>query len=220
MFNLLNMRSADDLTAAARIRDAAIKLWGEQGNGASVRAIADAAGVSPALVIHHYGSKDGLRQAVDDYLLAYIRSEKSRTITSNDPQVWLDAIDEIETFAPMVRYLLHSVQSGGEPGRAFLRRSIDGAEQYLEDGVRAGTIKPSRDPKGRALWVSLNSVGSLIIYVQMHANEDLREILRRYADELIFPAIEVYTEGLMTDSTMLDAFAVQQDKSHSEGDPK
>ncbi|EUA65317.1 bacterial regulatory s, tetR family protein [Mycobacteroides abscessus 1948] len=110
------MRSADDLTAAARIRDAAIKLWGEQGNGASVRAIADAAGVSPALVIHHYGSKDGLRQAVDDYLLAYIRSEKSRTITSNDPQVWLDAIDEIETFAPMVRYLLHSVQSGGEPG--------------------------------------------------------------------------------------------------------
>lgn len=220
MFNLLNMRSADDLTAAARIRDAAIKLWGEQGNGASVRAIADAAGVSPALVIHHYGSKDGLRQAVDDYLLAYIRSEKSRTITSNDPQVWLDAIDEIETFAPMVRYLLHSVQSGGEPGRAFLRRSIADAEQYLEDGVRAGTIKPSRDPKGRALWVSLNSVGSLIIYVQMHANEDLREILRRYADELIFPAIEVYTEGLMTDSTMLDAFAVQQDKSHSEGDPK
>ncbi|SHW76946.1 putative transcriptional regulator, TetR family [Mycobacteroides abscessus subsp. abscessus] len=185
-----------------------------------MRAIADAAGVSPALVIHHYGSKDGLRQAVDDYLLAYIRSEKSRTITSNDPQVWLDAIDEIETFAPMVRYLLHSVQSGGEPGRAFLRRSIDDAEQYLEDGVRAGTIKPSRDPKGRALWVSLNSVGSLIIYVQMHANEDLREILRRYADELIFPAIEVYTEGLMTDSTMLDAFAVQQDKSHSKGDPK
>lgn len=220
MFNLLNMHSVDDLTAAARIRDAAIKLWGEQGNGASVRAIADAAGVSPALVIHHYGSKDGLRQAVDDYLLAYIRSEKSRTITSNDPQVWLDAIDEIETFAPMVRYLLHSVQSGGEPGRAFLRRSIDDAEQYLEDGVRAGTIKPSRDPKGRALWVSLNSVGSLIIYVQMHANEDLREILRRYADELIFPAIEVYTEGLMTDSTMLDAFAVQQDKSHSKGDPK
>lgn len=220
MFSLLNMRSVDDLTASARIRDAAIKLWGEQGYGASVRSIADAAGVSPGLVIHHYGSKDGLRQAVDEYLLEYIRSEKSRTITSNDPQVWLDALDEIETFAPMVRYLLHSVQSGGEPGRAFLQRSIDNAEEYLEEGVRAGTIKASRDPKGRALWLSLNSVGSLIIYVQMHPNEDLRTILRRYSDELIFPAIEVYTEGLMTDSTMLDAFAAERDKPLNEGDPK
>ena len=160
------MRSVDDLTASARIRDAAIKLWGEQGYGASVRSIADAAGVSPGLVIHHYGSKDGLRQAVDEYLLEYIRSEKSRTITSNDPQVWLDALDEVEPFAPMVRYLLHSVQSGGEPGRAFLQRSVDDAEQYLEDGVRAGTIKPSRDPKARALWISLNGLGSLAIYVQ------------------------------------------------------
>lgn len=220
MFSVLNMRSVDDLTAVARIREAAIKLWGEQGFGASVRAIADAAGVSPALVIHHYGSKDGLRQSVDDYLLEYIRSEKSRTITSNDPKVWLDAIDEIETFAPMVRYLLHSVQSGGEPGRAFLQRSIDDAEKYLDDGVNAGTIKPSRDPKGRALWVSLTGVGALTVYVQMFPNDDLRTILRRYSEELMFPAIEIYTEGLMTDSTMLDAFAAQQDSSHNGGDSK
>lgn len=220
MFSILNMRSVDDLTASARIRDAAIKLWGEQGYGASVRSIADAAGVSPGLVIHHYGSKDGLRQAVDEYLLEYIRSEKSRTITSNDPQVWLDALDEVESFAPMVRYLLHSVQSGGEPGRAFLQRSVDDAEQYLEDGVRAGTIKPSRDPKARALWISLNGLGSLAIYVQMYPDEDLRAILRRYVDQLIFPAIEVYTEGLMTDSTMLDAFAAERDKPLNEGDPK
>lgn len=220
MFSLLNMRSADDLTAAARIRDAAIKLWGEQGLNTSVRAIAEAAGVSPALVIHHYGSKDGLRQAVDEYLLEYIRSEKSRTLTSNDPKVWLDAIDEIETFAPMVRYLLLSVQSGGEPGRAFLQHSIENAETYLEDGVRAGTIKPSRNPKGRALWLSLNGVGALAIYVQMHPDDDLGTILRRYSDELIFPAIEIYTEGLMTDSTMLDAFAAQQENSRNGGDSK
>ncbi|MGH3722500.1 MAG: TetR family transcriptional regulator [Mycobacterium sp.] len=214
------MRSADDLTATARIRDAAIKLWGEQGFGGSVRAIAEAAGVSPGLVIHHYGSKEGLRLAVDDYLSEYIRSEKSRTLTSNDPEVWLQALDEIESFAPMVRYLLHSVQSGGEPGRAFLQRSIVDAEKYLEDGVQAGTIKPSRDPKRRALWLSLNGLGSLIVYVQMYPDEDLRTILRRYSDELIFPAIEIYTEGLMTDTTMLDAFVAQQENSLNEGDSK
>jgi len=31
----------------------------------SIRDVAEAAGVSPSLVIHHYGSKDGLRVAVE-----------------------------------------------------------------------------------------------------------------------------------------------------------
>ena len=56
------MRSAD-LTAAARIRDAAIEQFGEHGFGVGLRTIAEAAGVSAALVIHHFGSKDGLRKA-------------------------------------------------------------------------------------------------------------------------------------------------------------
>jgi AcrR family transcriptional regulator len=56
------MRSAD-LTAAARIRDAAIEQFGQHGFGVGLRTIAEAAGVSAALVIHHFGSKDGLRKA-------------------------------------------------------------------------------------------------------------------------------------------------------------
>ncbi|MFD0204347.1 MULTISPECIES: TetR/AcrR family transcriptional regulator [Saccharothrix] len=66
------MRSAtSDLTARARIRDAALARFGADGvAGASMRAIAADAGVSPALVVHHFGSKEGLRQACDEYVLA------------------------------------------------------------------------------------------------------------------------------------------------------
>ena len=38
------MRSVDDLTAAARIRDAAIEQFGEHGFGVGLRSIAEAAG--------------------------------------------------------------------------------------------------------------------------------------------------------------------------------
>ena len=41
------MRSVDDLTATARIRDAAIEQSGEHGFDVGLRAIAKAAGVSP-----------------------------------------------------------------------------------------------------------------------------------------------------------------------------
>ena len=55
------MSSADDLQAHARIRDAALRLFGEQGiKGTTVRQMAEAAGVSAALVIHHFGSKERL----------------------------------------------------------------------------------------------------------------------------------------------------------------
>lgn len=76
MFSVLNMRSAD-LTAAARIRDAAIEQFGEHGFGVGLRAIAEAAGVSAALVIHHFGSKEGLRKACEDYIAEKIRNTKS-----------------------------------------------------------------------------------------------------------------------------------------------
>ena len=60
----------EDLTARARIRDAAIRLFAERGiDGTTVRDIAQAAGVSPGLLRHHFGSKDALREACDLYAL-------------------------------------------------------------------------------------------------------------------------------------------------------
>ncbi|MCB0947450.1 MAG: TetR family transcriptional regulator, partial [Mycobacterium sp.] len=130
--------------------DAAIDQFGSRGFDTGVRAIAEAAGVSPALIIHHFGSKEGLRKACDDYIAAEIRSEKSEALQSSDAATWLAQIAEIESFAPMMAYLVRSMQTGGELGKALWRTMVTNTEAYLADGVRAGTIKPSRDPAARA----------------------------------------------------------------------
>ena len=60
----------EDLTARARIRDAAIRLFAERGiDGTTIRDIAQAAGVSPGLLRHHFGSKEALREACDHYVV-------------------------------------------------------------------------------------------------------------------------------------------------------
>ena len=60
----------DDRTARAVIRDEALRLFAAHGPDAvTVQQIAAAAGVSPGLVVHHFGSKDGLREAVDQHVL-------------------------------------------------------------------------------------------------------------------------------------------------------
>jgi AcrR family transcriptional regulator len=198
------MRSAD-MTATARIRDAAIEQFGQHGFGTGLRAIAEAAGVSAALVIHHFGSKDGLRKVCDDYILEWLRSEKSEALRTADAVDWLRQLSEIEDFAPMLAYLLRSMQSGGELARSFMQRMIDNAEGYIEEGVRAGTIKPSRDPAARAKFLAMIGGGALMLYIQMHDNpSDLRAVLHDYAQEMVLPAVELYTDGLLTDRTILD----------------
>ncbi|MCV7090593.1 TetR/AcrR family transcriptional regulator [Mycobacterium interjectum] len=206
------MRSAD-LTAAARIRDAAIERFGDRGFDVGLRTIAEAAGVSAALVIHHFGSKEGLRKACDDYVAEQIRETKSETIKSNDPATWFAQLAEIEEFAPMTAYLVRSMQTGGDLAKMLWHNMIANVEEYMEEGVRAGTIKPSRDPKARAKYLGITGGGSLLLYIQMHDTPtDLRAVLRDYARDMILPALEIYTEGLMVDRTMYDAFLAADDQ--------
>jgi AcrR family transcriptional regulator len=206
------MRSAD-LTATARIRDAAIEQWGQHGFGVGLRAIAEAAGVSAALVIHHFGSKDGLRRACDEFVAEQIRTEKSETIQSRDPATWFAAMAEIESYAPLMAYLVRSMYSGGELAMTLWRRMIDNTEEYMEEGVRAGTVKPSRDPQARAKYLALSGGGAFLLYLQMHETPtDLRAVLRDYARDMVLPAMEVYTEGLLADRTMYDAFLAAADE--------
>ncbi|BBZ22290.1 TetR/AcrR family transcriptional regulator [Mycolicibacter hiberniae] len=200
------MRSAD-LTAAARIRDAAIEQFGRHGFGVSIRAIAEAAGVSAPLVIHHFRSKHGLRQACDAYVAEVIRTGKSEAMRSADSATWFAQMAEIESYAPLMAYLARSMQSGGELANTLWRRMIDNTESYLAEGVRAGTLKPSRDPKARARYLAVSGGGGFLLYLQMHENPaDLRAVLRDYAREMVLPALELYTDGLLADRTMYDAF--------------
>ncbi|MGZ4514105.1 MAG: TetR family transcriptional regulator [Mycobacterium sp.] len=209
------MRSAD-LTAAARIRDAALEQFGERGFGVGLRAIAEAAGVSAALVIHHFGSKEGLRKACDDYIAEEIRNSKSEALKSKDPATWFAQMAEIESYAPMMAYLVRSMQSGGELANMLWRRMIDNAEEYLDEGVRAGTLKPSRDPRARARYLGITGGGGFLLYLQMHETPtDIRAVLRDYAREMVLPALEIYTEGLMVDRTMYDAFLAADDQGET-----
>ncbi|OBJ54227.1 TetR/AcrR family transcriptional regulator [Mycobacterium asiaticum] len=210
------MRSAD-LTGVARIRDAAIEQFGEHGFGVGLRTIAEAAGVSAALVIHHFGSKDGLRKACDEYIAEKIRSEKSETIQSNDPATWLGAMAEIESYAPLMAYLVRSLQSGGELAKMLWHRMIQNTGEYMAEGVAAGTIKPSRDPQARSRYLAITGGGGFLLYLQMHETPtDVRAVLRDYARDMVLPALEIYSEGLLTDRTMYEAFLARENQGEAD----
>jgi AcrR family transcriptional regulator len=210
MFNLLNMSSADasDLTARARIRDAAIECFGRQGFKVTIRTIAEKAGVSPGLVIHHFGSKEGLRKACDDHVFEIVHTIKKESVTS-EPSVSLQHVAHIEEFAPLLAYAVRSFQEGGSVGLALYERMVEDIQDYLAAGEAAGTIRPSRDPAKRARWLAESSMGSFLVALSLRPDPDdidFSLFLREWMEEHMLPLLELYTEGLYADRKMLDAY--------------
>ncbi|MEN1976518.1 TetR/AcrR family transcriptional regulator [Cellulomonas olei] len=198
----------DDLTARARIRDAAVARFGRDGFRAGVRTVAEDAGVSPALVLHHFGSKQRLREACDEHVLASIASHKAEALGPGGAGAVLAALARVESFAPLAAYAVRSLQDGGGMAQRFVESFVADARQYLADGVAAGTIRPSRDEEARARWLAISGIGALLVHLSLHpaGPEGLGPALRAYADAATLPALEVYTEGLLADRALLDAY--------------
>ena len=206
------MRSAQappqDLTARARIRDAAVRRFGMDGFGVSVRTIAADAGVSAALVIHHFGSKEALRAACDEHVLRVIREAETDAFTAAAPMNLVAQFATIDEYAPLVGYLVQALLAGGDLAATLLTRMTSDAESYLAEAVAAGRMRPSRDPAARAAFLVDVGVGAVLSFVRRHppVDGDYRATLRAYAEANSLPALELYTEGLLTDTSMLDAY--------------
>ena len=208
MFSLLNVRSVEDLSTRARIRDAAVRRFAVDGFGVPVRVLAADAGVSAALVIHHFGSKDGLRRECDAHVLGTLRELQERSVVGAAPADMLAELAAVEEHAPVAGYVVQALLSGGDLAIAFLDTMAADAEVYLREAVEAGTIRPSRDPAARARFLVSVGLGALLVHLRWHpvVDGDLGAALRNYADLAALPGLELYTEGLLADHGALDAY--------------
>lgn len=219
MFSILIMRSAratqDDLTARARIRDAAIVYIGRHGwRAATVRAVAADAGVSPALVIHHFGSKDGLREACDAHVTGLIDELTRHAAENLGPADTLDLINAAPDLAPLTPYVMRTIGDGGDFAQQLWDRLVDDTERYLKAAVAGGVARPTQDERARAELVVIFKLGTyhLARYAippapGAHPSDlDIAAIATRYG----VPALELFTHGLYRTTQYLDAFAAQQ----------
>ena len=175
LFSMLHMRSApDDRTARAVIRDEALRLFAERGPDAvSVRQIAAAAGVSPGLVIHHFGSKDGLRDAVDAHVLSMFGAMLGELTTAAlyDPgaagSLAEAVVRHLPPHSPVPGYLRRLLLAGGDPGRELFRRLYEGSRAALDAMSEAGLAARGADPEVRAAILMSNDLAVLLLREQL-----------------------------------------------------
>jgi TetR/AcrR family transcriptional regulator, regulator of cefoperazone and chloramphenicol sensitivity len=213
VFNVLNMRStADDLTTRARIRDAAIGLFGREGFArATVRSVAAEAGVSPGLVIHHFGSKAGLRDACDEHVLSQTATQgREKTDPGSTGRLIQDYLNNPHDYANEIAYIRQSLSDESDAGDAFFDGVVSQTEDIIHTGIQAGTIRVFENVRAIAVVIASNSLSMLIL--GRHVSRALGtpvaephgigpELLRH----LTLPALDIYTHGFYTDSRFLNA---------------
>lgn len=167
---MLNMRSSEpvrgeDRTTKARIRNAAIELFAENGvKATSVRAIATLADVSPGLVIHHFGSKDALRVACDQYMAAVLRDQKSDAMRAGPAFDMTAALRTVRDGPPLMRYLARTLVDGSPHVAEMVDRMVDDAVKYMAEGVESGMLRPTAYPYERAAVLAIWSLGALVLH--------------------------------------------------------
>ncbi len=150
-------RPGDPEDTKADILDAARRLFGEVGfDRATVRAIAELADVDPALVIHHFTSKQKLFLAAHEIPF--------------DPD---ELLDEVEQLPPeqrgvgLARLYLTALLAPGSPGLSLLRTAAtnDDAARMLNEFVshalldRAERLAPGPDGRRRLALAGAQLVG-------------------------------------------------------------
>lgn len=199
---MLNMRIAkDDLRAAAVIRETAMRLFADRGAAAvTVREIAAAAGVSPGLVIHHYGSKDGLKDAVDRRAVAFFEEMIGEFGQLGEEGGGASLVelfaDRLKSEPAMVDYIRRLLLDGGEAADGLFARLLDATEAGMRALTAAGVVRPAPDERVRTAFLLANDLSLVLLRRQIARSVGFDPLTREGLGPWSAAVLDVYTSGV------------------------
>lgn len=160
----------------------------------TIRGIAAAAEVSPGLVIHHFGSKDGLRSACDDHVFDLITNAKARNAEYATMAVQMMFSDP--ELATSVDYLVKSLLDPSEHGQRYFDHYVDLVESYITDGFAGYTFRQSEDSPGQAAMIAVMALTPSLLDHRLKSvlgTADTTETMTRLAPHLL----DLYLHGVL-----------------------
>jgi TetR/AcrR family transcriptional regulator, regulator of cefoperazone and chloramphenicol sensitivity len=222
VFSMLYMRSAsDDLTARARIRDAAIVAFSRDGfDAASLRGIAREAGVSAALIVHHFGDKNALRDECDTYVVSVFIDEDHGVIDAPTQDRIRAAMHDIDRYGPYIDYLARMLVDGSPAADRLFDSILEGTRAVLDGQRDAGMLEPMSDPEMTTLLVTLIGLGPLVMRAQLARVLGSDQLSAAGLRRLTLPTMELLTHGVYATTALLDGTrqALVDDEAATEGD--
>lgn len=196
--------ASEDLTTRARIRDAAVILFGRDGFSAtSIRTIAREAEVSPGLILHHFGSKDGLRQVCDRFVVDEFLGRKSELVHGDASATIARWLSDVDSFGPLIDYLARMLTSGSQSADELFDALFAGTEAMIAEHIEAGLMRDLADRSTVALYLTLYGLAPLIMQRQLTRGLGIDQLSAEGIRRSTLPLLDLYTHGLYADDRFL-----------------
>jgi AcrR family transcriptional regulator len=173
---MVNPRASnDDLTARARIRNAALDLYSHYGEDRiSLRAIASEAKVSLGVVQHHFQTKDKLREAVDQLVVDYFAQAIAEVSTDGTPAQIAAARDEavrqmLRDSPTVINYLRRTLLEPSESRLHLLDVIVDLTRREVGALRRSGRASTKRRESAQIARILVQQMGELFLQPMIDA---------------------------------------------------
>lgn len=197
--------SRDDLTARARIREAAIVAFARDGfTATSMRTIAHAAGVSAALIVHHFGDKNALRSACDEYVVAVFTDEKQDFIKAPTADRIRSALHDLDRYGPYIDYLARMLVDGSPAADHLFDSMLTSTRAALDQQQSAGMLEPLSDPEMTTLLIALMGLGPVVMRAQIARVLGHDQLSAEGMRRMAVPTLELLTHGLYSTDLFLN----------------
>jgi AcrR family transcriptional regulator len=189
----------NDLTARARIRDAALQHFAEHGfEKTTIRDIARAAGVSPGLLRHHFGSKEDLRDACDQHVASILREVNAHILSASINNDLRSATDDRAMLRPYQRYMARMLLDGSKTAAAVYDEIVTACEQWLAYLDEQRATPPVADRRLRAALFSAMAMGVPLLHEHITRTTGVDLFSDEGDNAMAHAMIDIYSQPLMS----------------------
>lgn len=157
--------TVDDLTAKARIRNTALDLYAKHGEDRiSLRAIAAEAGVAVGLVQHHFKTKAGLRNAVDQLVVDYFAGALAEVPEDASTAVRDAAVrDMLRANPAVVDYVRRALLQPNVADSHLVDVIVDLTQREVRAARKTGRASTTRRENTQVVAVLARQMGELLL---------------------------------------------------------
>ena len=186
-----------------QIVEAAVELFSRKGfRGTRTREIAEAAGISEAMIYRHFATKRELysaiieaKSATEELLASAATAAQGKDDAGVLRAVGLKMIEQTVRDPSLMRLLLFSALEGHELSEIFFESRVKRLHQFLSRYIRI-RIKEGRFRSMDALVAARGFIGMIVHYLLIHELFGVKRPRRSSPEEVVELFVSVFLKGI------------------------
>jgi len=186
-----------------QIVEAAVDLFSRKGfRGTTTREIAEAAGISEAMIFKHFATKRELYSAIieaksetEELLASAAKAARGKDDTGVLRAVGLKMMEQTERDPSLMRLLLFSALEGHELSEIFFESRVRRLHEFLSNYIRK-RIEDGRFRSVDALIAARGFLGMIVHYLLIHELFGVKRPPRSSPEEIVELYVSIFLKGI------------------------